>query len=170
MSNQEKVVEKVTHHSVGFDQDYIKALKVVQHQQNSLLLVCVKQKVILFEINANGTPGSKQHEFDINGEGNIGAVDVFTDAGGNLRVLVVDSTNTLNLLNYTNKALTQKDNIVHACFAEGTILAIEMDSSKLLVLDLENVDNVLKDHDLGVEDAKSVQYLGQNSIFIFHDE
>lgn len=124
----------------------------------------------MFEINANGTPGSKQHEFDINGEGNIGAVDVFTDAGGNLRVLVVDSTNTLNLLNYTNKALTQKDNIVHACFAEGTILAIEMDSSKLLVLDLENVDNVLKDHDLGVEDAKSVQYLGQNSIFIFHDE
>lgn len=170
LKDSEKVAKSMTHHSIEYDDSYIRALRVVKHQNDSLIVVCVKSKALFFGINQDGSIGDKKHEISLKAEGNILALDSYTDNSGNLKVIVVDSTSTLNLLNFNTKAVTTTENILHACFAENVILAVNKESSKLNIIDIDDASKVLKEHDLEVEEPKAVHCAGDKTLFVFFEE
>jgi hypothetical protein len=118
----------------------------------------------------DGTPGDKVHEFDLKGSGSVSVLDVYSKNAGTTAVYVVDSSNTLHVLDMDSKMIITKENVRHATFAEGLVLAVESEGSKLHILDAENPDKSLGVHDLGMEELKSVHYIDEKAIAVFHDE
>jgi hypothetical protein len=167
LSDVTKAADKMDHFSIGKDKSAIRALRVINFNQNTLLLVCVEKQLIVFELNKDGSLGSQQQSIHLEGEGNISALDLQLDNQGILHVLVVDSKNTLHVWNYTQRAIKKVRNIQHATFIDEAVVATKMNSSKITILDMNNVESTIKDHDLNLDSISSVKRV-KNSLFVFH--
>lgn len=168
--DNEKLPGGMHHYSIGKDLSTIRALKIIRNNQQALLAVCVEAQLIVFALNNDGSLGAKQYETILEGDGNVRGLNAEVDAKGNIWIMVVDSEFTLNLLNYTNKTLSKRENTAHASFANGAIIAAEKESSKFLILDRENVSNTIKEHELKLEGITHVQVVNDKTLFIFFEE
>ena len=99
---------------ISEDQSVITAIRVIKYDQQTLLFVCVGKQLIIFEINRDGSVGSKQQTIHLEGDGNVRALDLQIDNQDILHVLVVDSANMLHVRNYSDKSTKQMEEISHA--------------------------------------------------------
>jgi hypothetical protein len=124
----------------------------------------------VLSLNNDGSLGAKQHEVILSGDENVRGLNAEVDAKGNVWIMVTDSDSYLNLLNYTKKTLTKRENIIHASFANGVIIAAEKDSSNILILDRENVSKTIKEHELELDSITFVQIVNDKTLFVFFEE
>lgn len=132
-------------------------------------MICIGSAIKFFGIQQDGALGDLSYEMNIKDGSGILAVDSSIQANRDLMILILDSSHTLSLLNFNTKALTQRENILDACFVLDTILCVN-DDSKILIVDPTNVGSVIQEHTFDQKDVKAVKYNGDSSLFIFYDD
>lgn len=164
------MLAKVKNYSIGHDEDYIKSIKLIKTKDRTLLSVVVEDKLIFHSVTQDGGIGEMQKQFNLNGSGNIDALNYDVNQNDEICVIVTDSTYTLHVIYYDSDKVTQKENITYATFIEDSIYALEREGSILYILDSKDATNELKTEDIPVDEFCSVHYIKNKAIAIFSGE